>query len=321
VDDLKPRPFRIVWALDAFEDSPEVFANSLRLVRGLSVALAAEVEPVYVLGPKQVNLAPDFAQGQLRDLYQPAARRALEHRLASASLPGLLPPRVLLNSLSSLGESATLLAAEAVDLGANLIVTGTHGRQGLSRVLLGSFTEELMLRTTVPVMTVGSQEDRLPRGHGTRRILFATDLDPQAFGVFSRAVSLARALGAPLKLLHAIPRPLEPVLREGAYLLAGSYLGIPSGETHRLGAEQRAKATAAQWIARVGGEASGIEVIIDSEAASVTASILAHADLERTTLIAMAAQSGRLRSALLGSIARQIVRAASHPVWICRPDA
>lgn len=37
----------------------------------------------------------------------------------------------------------------------DLIVLGTHGRQGLSRVLMGSIVEDVFRSTTLPVLTVG----------------------------------------------------------------------------------------------------------------------------------------------------------------------
>jgi nucleotide-binding universal stress UspA family protein len=39
-------------------------------------------------------------------------------------------------------------------LGVNAIVMGTHGRSGLKRAVLGSVTQELLLRTDRPVLVV-----------------------------------------------------------------------------------------------------------------------------------------------------------------------
>jgi nucleotide-binding universal stress UspA family protein len=39
-----------------------------------------------------------------------------------------------------------------------LVVVGTHGRRGLGRVFLGSFTERLVRTSPVPVLTVHAQE-------------------------------------------------------------------------------------------------------------------------------------------------------------------
>jgi nucleotide-binding universal stress UspA family protein len=45
-----------------------------------------------------------------------------------------------------------LATVEAHDI--DLVVMGTHGKQGLTRVLLGSTAEEVLRRSPVPVLTV-----------------------------------------------------------------------------------------------------------------------------------------------------------------------
>jgi len=45
------------------------------------------------------------------------------------------------------------------DTGIDLVVMGTHGRQGLDRYLLGSVTERIVRTSEVPVLTVRQPED------------------------------------------------------------------------------------------------------------------------------------------------------------------
>ncbi|MFD1633895.1 universal stress protein [Haloplanus ruber] len=47
----------------------------------------------------------------------------------------------------------------ADEVGADLIVMGTHGRQGIDRYLLGSVTERIVRSSSVPVLTVRSSDD------------------------------------------------------------------------------------------------------------------------------------------------------------------
>jgi nucleotide-binding universal stress UspA family protein len=55
-------------------------------------------------------------------------------------VPGVLP--------------ATAIVETAQKLGCNLIVMASHGRRGISRVLLGSQTAEVLATTKVPVLVV-----------------------------------------------------------------------------------------------------------------------------------------------------------------------
>lgn len=52
------------------------------------------------------------------------------------------------------GDARDLIPAVAEELGVDLIVMGTHGRRGLSRVLLGSVAEYVVRVANVPVLTV-----------------------------------------------------------------------------------------------------------------------------------------------------------------------
>ena len=46
----------------------------------------------------------------------------------------------------------------ATDTGIDLIVIGTHGRSGLSHVLLGSVAEKVVRKANCPVLTVRPNE-------------------------------------------------------------------------------------------------------------------------------------------------------------------
>jgi nucleotide-binding universal stress UspA family protein len=52
------------------------------------------------------------------------------------------------------GDARDLINRTAKDLGADLIVMGTHGRRGVSRALLGSVTENVVRTAPCPVLTV-----------------------------------------------------------------------------------------------------------------------------------------------------------------------
>lgn len=52
------------------------------------------------------------------------------------------------------GDARDVIPSVAEEIGADLIVMGTHGRRGLSRALLGSVTEYVVRISRVPVLTV-----------------------------------------------------------------------------------------------------------------------------------------------------------------------
>jgi nucleotide-binding universal stress UspA family protein len=75
---------------------------------------------------------------------------------AKAQLAALQPPdvKVVLETRLAEGEAAPeiLRAAEAAH--ADLIVMGTHGRRGLSRLVMGSVAEAVLRKAPCPVLTV-----------------------------------------------------------------------------------------------------------------------------------------------------------------------
>jgi len=52
------------------------------------------------------------------------------------------------------GEPAREILRIANEMGCDLIVMGTHGRRGLTRLLMGSVAEEVVRKSTCPVLTV-----------------------------------------------------------------------------------------------------------------------------------------------------------------------
>jgi nucleotide-binding universal stress UspA family protein len=89
-----------------------------------------------------------------------------------------------------------------------LIIMGTHGREGIPRMLLGSVAEWVSRRASVPVMLI--RELLHPPTHSSgpaklERILVAVDGSPQSNLALTTASDLACALGVNLELMHVIP--------------------------------------------------------------------------------------------------------------------
>jgi nucleotide-binding universal stress UspA family protein len=87
-----------------------------------------------VLVPTPINDA-ECVRGQLEQVRPDDPRVRVGHRLAE-------------------GNPAGEILKAAGDLPADLIVMGTHGRGGLTRVLVGSVAEGVMRKAPCPVLTV-----------------------------------------------------------------------------------------------------------------------------------------------------------------------
>ena len=83
-----------------------------------------------------------------------AAKQELDAVLAKAKTR--LPT---IDGLVTFSEPSQTILDVARDRRADLIVMGTHGRRGLSRVLLGSVAERIVRLSPVPVLTVSGKTE------------------------------------------------------------------------------------------------------------------------------------------------------------------
>ena len=105
----------------------------------------------------------------------------------------------------------------------NLIVLGTHGRAGISKVLMGSVAEEIFRQATCPVLTVGPSVCGEPDvAVEMRTILYPTDFSSESLAAAPYAISMAQEHQARLYLLHVTDDPVDRVmegsLRNGSLL-------------------------------------------------------------------------------------------------------
>jgi nucleotide-binding universal stress UspA family protein len=93
--------------------------------------------------------------------------------------------------------------------GHDLIVMGTHGRTGVSHMLLGSTAERVVQLAPCEVLTVRPGASSLP-ADGKGRILCPVDFSDHSRVAMERAEALARRTGCDLLLAHAVGLPLYP---------------------------------------------------------------------------------------------------------------
>jgi nucleotide-binding universal stress UspA family protein len=95
-----------------------------------------------------------------------------------------------------------------------MAVMGTHGRTGLSRLVLGSVAEEVIRRSRIPVATLGPK--CLPPRKTTRSgpvFLIGAYLGPNSQRAESLAFTLARKSSGSVVLYHCLYEGLHPVIQ------------------------------------------------------------------------------------------------------------
>jgi nucleotide-binding universal stress UspA family protein len=200
------------------------------------------------VAPKRLLLATDFSQAseaalphaltiagqygselfiahvicpEFRDL-QPSETTATMIQHARGVTEQKLEP--LLSAVRQKGISCQLLIGEGaiwgvlLDMihqnGIDLIIVGTHGRRGLSKLLLGSVAEEVFRMAPCPVLTVGPQTSETRSMHvKLGHILYPVEFVPDSSDAAAYAVSLAEEYHAKLTYMKVcedmVPSPEE----------------------------------------------------------------------------------------------------------------
>jgi nucleotide-binding universal stress UspA family protein len=75
---------------------------------------------------------------------------------------------VLIRGVIKQGEAYRMVNETAEEVGADLIVMGTHGRRGIPRALIGSVAEKVVRTAKVPVLTIHPSD--LPSKEADERV-------------------------------------------------------------------------------------------------------------------------------------------------------
>jgi nucleotide-binding universal stress UspA family protein len=105
--------------------------------------------------------------------------------------------------ISRRGDVWIELAAVIEEKTISLVVIGTHGRSGATKVIMGSVAEEIFRKSPCPVLTVGPNVCGEPDSiSDMRTILCPIDFRPESLAAIPYATSLAEQNQARLYLLY-----------------------------------------------------------------------------------------------------------------------
>lgn len=254
---------------------------------GLLLAEAFEA-PLHVLSVIDDRDPGGLAEAQARD-----AVSTLEERFEQES-------DLSCRSAIEHGSPYEAILSYASDNDIDLIVMGTHGRSGLSRVLLGSVTERVIRLSSDPVVAVPPHALVRERD-GYERILIPTDGSPAATAAVDHGVAIAERTGAAVRVLCVIERErrLPPV-----------------------GDQLRDEASEA--VAAVAQRASNRDVSLTTHVQPGTPHEVINnfVSAHGIDLVTMGThgRSG-LRRHLLGSVTERVLRTSDAPVLTVREDS
>ncbi len=196
-------PQRVLCPVDF---SPQSGA-ALRVAGGLAAAFGAELT---VLHASQIEVPLYFTVAQVAALKAQLRKSAKASRTYLENFAARHLPAGSLYSLSlPEGDPVAEIMKASKQSQGGLLVMGTHGRTGLSRIRLGSVMESVFRQMTGPIVTVGPQV-KLTAGLGKiRRVLAPVDFSEPSREAFGYAAALAEKTGSELVALHIVEEPSE----------------------------------------------------------------------------------------------------------------
>jgi nucleotide-binding universal stress UspA family protein len=239
------------------------------------------------------------------------ARAALIRIAEDLATDGLRSEVAVISAIARVDDLPTAIVAEARARGADLILMMTHGRGGLSRLILGSTAEGVVAQSSIPVML-----QRPSSRHVTRIDTLLLPVDGTLGGrvALDTARDLARRTSARIIVLQVVipdSRPDQATSGEAAAEDASRHADW--GDTSHADAQQ--------FVANLAARLAEMGVAAEGRVARgpVAKTIVEQADDTVADLIVMSthARTGPQR-AILGSVADAVVRTANVPVLLVR---
>lgn len=298
---------RILAPLDGSEAAEQALPYVHSLAKGLqaSVHLFAVVDA----GATELVLSDQKLLGELRQRAQTYLEKVARSLMDD--------PRVVVTTGVGEGAAAGQILLEAEKDPATLIAMSTHGRSGITRWVVGSVAEKVLVATSNPLLLVRARDSKSLRPDvriGT--IIAALDGSALSEGVLLHVGPLAKALNLKTTLLRVTPSAAQ-------YYRAYDWSGQAYGWTPDLTKwAQEVDADAREYLGRVAEKLrkehypAVEERLLNGDAASA---IVETAKGIPDSLVAMTThgRSGVGRWAL-GSVADRVVRDSESPVLLIR---
>jgi len=215
-------------------------------------------------------------------------------------------------------DAAEGIVHTATELACDLIVMGTHGRERLSRVFLGSVAERVSRLSPVAVLLVREDSEVRPISGVFERILAPVDGSMAGAPALQVADQLAQKLGAKLQILHVIPYLPPLIFMPGTPNTGPRVVYNPEATERALLEEGQAIVEAAKSKAKT----SKVHTeVVKAQADLESQVIVEYAQQHHSDLIVMGTH-GRtgIERLLLGSVAEGVAHHASVPLLLLRPN-
>jgi universal stress protein E len=238
------------------------------------------------------------------------SQQALEHSLQSASSEMQLrarPPRWRARNAPNLavhaGNAAKIIVETATQSQARVLVLGPHRKRPLRDALEGTIAEKALAAKSHPVLVV---RDEAPKPY--RRVLLALDASDASVSAIRAAESLVLTPGVQATVVHAHRAPYEG-------MLYSADVGMQSVVRYTENWNREANQSMRELLDFESDDAGRYGIRIEQAPAAL--GILQAIEYISPDLLVMGTRGGgRLRRALVGSVANRVLHETSCDVLI-----
>ncbi|MFZ0614016.1 MAG: universal stress protein [Desulfobacterales bacterium] len=296
--------------LSDFSNMSVFYGAALARVYAATIHLCHVIDlPIVSVHGEAFTYPPDYAQALRED-----ALRQMENLMQPLGLSW--EPHV------EMGAIAHTVSALAGTIRADLVISASHGRSGLKRLLLGSVAEQLLRTIRSPYLVLTAPESpeedaafqmitrQTVADYTLKKILVGSDFSPDSANALAYGLSLAQDFESEIHLVHV----MEPFAYADALvpdlMTADVQTDLNVLLTGRL--ESLVPAEARNWC----------DVKTVCLAGKPYEELVKYADVNRVEMIILGIRGrGLVETFLLGSTTDRVIRRASCPVLAVGPQA
>lgn len=293
----------------ALADSALPYASVLARATGASVELLRvleELKPIYDVGGHElIWIDPSQPRAELKspDFLGPAVER-------------LADDGVVAKTVVRVGDPRTEILAEAGSLDRPLILLASHGRGGLTRMVMGSVASRVLQLSKCPVMLIRALEaEERPEHASLRRVTVPLDGSELAEMAIPYAATLTKSLGGRLHLVRVaetyrdeIPGTPSHIFTSPSYKAMLEQFDVLEGEARQY---------LESMVERLGGQS--ITVTWEVLSGDPWRQLLRYVERDEPDLIVMTTHGrGGIARWFYGSVSDRLLTSASAPLLLIR---
>lgn len=301
--------YRILWAINPLDEDQRVFDRAVEMIKAINKKTEVQVMPVYVLNPEVVRWAGEIPLQELKKFTGEVSLQ-IEKRTKKLGKIHCSLPVVLHNTDLSTTKSVKKILKYAKTHAIDAILSVSHAKSEFSNMLLGSFSETLLMQSKLPVIMVPNTSEKIK---GLNNLVFPVDLANQDTKAINEITKFSKKINAKLTLVHKMPNSVDPMLQSGSYMLGGGWISVgeffQADMNQRKEALKKLKASLSKKIEKVNTK------LLDGEG-SIAGEVHEYVNKKNIPMIAVTTSSTNRAGFILGSVARSIIKESNKPVIV-----